>query len=181
VDDVRYGRRGADAAAPRLGASSTEVSAGIRIDAMTTEQILILAGVIVVLALAGLVALIVHKGRPFATGDVFRASRLSRGNHLFPTQVMVSPTSVVHYTPQWVGKLEHTIHMAHVASVRIDTHLIFSDVFIETSGGVSDIKCYGHHKRDAVRIKELIEKHQSDYFQTPGRPAGTVARPTTGR
>jgi hypothetical protein len=148
---------------------------------MTTDQILILAGVVVALVVAGLVAIVVRKGRPFAAGDVFRASRLSRSNHLFPTQVLVSPTSVVHYTPQWVGKLEHTIHMAHVASVRIDTHLIFSDVFIETSGGVSDIKCYGHHKRDAVRIKELIERYQSDYFQSPGAPPGTVGRPATGR
>ena len=32
---------------------------------------------------------------------------------------------------------EHTIHIAHVASVRIDTKLFFSDIFIETSGGVS--------------------------------------------
>jgi hypothetical protein len=148
---------------------------------MTTQQILILAACVVVLVLAGLVLVVLRKGRPFAAGDVFRASRFSRGNHLFPTQVLVSPTSVVHYTPQWVGKLEHTIHMAHVASVRIDTHLIFSDVFIETSGGVSDIKCYGHHKKDAVRIKELIEKYQSDYFQKPGAPPGTVGRPSTGR
>ncbi len=149
---------------------------------MTSTQILILVGACVVLVVAALVVLVYRKGRPFASGgEVFRASRLSRGNHLFPTQVMVTSTSVVHYTPQWIGKLEHTIHMAHVASVRIDTHLVFSDVFIETSGGVSDIKCYGHHKRDAVRIKELIEKYQSDYFQAPGAPPGTVGRPSTGR
>jgi hypothetical protein len=87
---------------------------------------------------------------------------------------MVSPTSVVHYTPQWVGRLEHTIHIAHVASVRIDTKLFFSDIFIETSGGVSPISCYGHHKKDAVRIKELIDRYQSDYF----RPATPDSRPT---
>ena len=148
---------------------------------MTTEQTLIAVAVVLVLLLAGFAVLILRKGRPFAAGEVFRASRLSRSNHLFPTQVLVSRTSVVHYTPQWVGKLEHTIHMAHVASVRIDTHLVFSDVFIETSGGVSDIKCYGHHKKDAVRIKELIEKYQSEYFQSPGAPQGTVGRPPTVR
>jgi hypothetical protein len=148
---------------------------------MTTQQILIAAGVVVVLLLAGLVLIIQRKGRPFTAGDVFRASRLSPGNRLFPTQVMISRTSVVHFTPQWIGKLEHTIHIAHVASVRIDTHLIFSDVFIETSGGVSPISCYGHHKRDAVRMKELIEKYQSDYFQAPGSPPGTVGRPNTVR
>jgi hypothetical protein len=148
---------------------------------MTTEQILILVAVVILLLLAGLVAVVVRKGRPFVAGEVFRASRLSSGNRLFPTQVMISRNSVVHHTPQWIGKLEHTIHIAHVASVRIDTHLIFSDVFIETSGGVSPISCYGHHKKDAVRMKELIETYQSEYFQAPGAPPGTVGRPTTGR
>ena len=46
-----------------------------------------------------------RKGRPFAQGDVFRASRLSAGNRLFPTQVAISPNSVVHYTPEWFGRL----------------------------------------------------------------------------
>src|SRR5512142_553968 len=60
-----------------------------------------------------------RKGRPFASGDVFRASRWSRGNRLFPTQVLITPTSVVHYTPRWIGRQEETIHMAHIASVKI--------------------------------------------------------------
>ena len=115
-----------------------------------------------------LVALLVIwlKGRPFAEGEVFRASRFSAGNRLLPTQVKVSPTSVVHYTPQWVGKLEQSIHMAHVASVRIDTHLIFSDVLIETTGGASAIHCKGHYRSDAVRLKQLIEEYQTAYYKT---------------
>jgi hypothetical protein len=105
------------------------------------------------------------KGRPFAPGDVFRASRLSQGNRVFPTQVLITPTSVVHYTPQWVGKHEHSIHMAQVASVRIDTGLVFSDVLIETTGGASPIACNGHRKGDAVRMKQLIEEYQSKYYR----------------
>jgi hypothetical protein len=105
------------------------------------------------------------KGRPFAKGDVFRASRLSAGNRLFPTQVAISPTSVVHYTPEWFGRLEHSMHMAHVASVRIDTNLLFSDVYIETTGGASPIKCHGHRKADALRMKELIERYQTEYYR----------------
>ena len=105
------------------------------------------------------------KGRPFAQGDVFRASRLSSGNRLFPTQVAISPTSVVHYTPEWFGRLEHSMHMAHVASVRIDTNLMFSDVYIETTGGASPIKCHGHRKADAIRMKEMIERYQTEYYR----------------
>jgi hypothetical protein len=144
---------------------------------MSNTTALVIASVAVVLAAALLLAIVLRKGRPFAAGDVFRASRWSRGNRLFPTQVLVTPTSVVHYTPQWVGRLEHTIHIAHVASVRIDTKLFFSDIFIETSGGVSPVSCYGHHKKDAVRIKSLIDRHQSDYFRPPAPAPGVLVKP----
>src|SRR6185437_17051767 len=102
-----------------------------------------------------------RKGRPFAPGDVFRASRFSSGNHLFPTQVLVSPSSVVQYTPRWIGRHEETIHMAHISSVSVDTRMFLSDVIIETSGGSDPIRCHGHHKSDAVRMKNLIEQYQT--------------------
>ena len=137
---------------------------------MTPEIVLYGVGGAIVTLAALFLLIISRKGRSFAAGDVFRASRWSRGNHLFPTQVLITPTSVVHHTPQWIGKLEHSIHIAHVASVRIDTKLLFSDVFIETSGGVSPISCYGHHKGDAVRMKHLIEEYQSAYFRVPAPP-----------
>jgi hypothetical protein len=111
-----------------------------------------------------------QKGRPFTTGDVFRASRISRGNHLFPTQVAISPTSVVQHKPRWIGKQEETIHMAHIASVKIDTGLLLSNVLIETSGGSDPIACHGHRKRDAVRMKTLIESYQTDHYRQPIRP-----------
>jgi len=120
------------------------------------------AGVLIVLVF---MLVVWKKGRPFAPGDVFRASRLSSGNRLFPTQVLISPTSVVHFTPQWFGRLEHSMHMAHVASVRIDTNLMFSDVYIETTGGASPIACHGHKKSDAVRMKSLIERYQTEYYR----------------
>lgn len=127
------------------------------------------------LVVVGLLFVVWKKGRPFAAGEVFRASRLSSGNRVFPTQVLISPTSVVHYTPEWFGRLEHSMHMAHVASVRIDTNLLFSDVYIETTGGASPIRCHGHRKGDAVRMKELIEQYQTEYYRGrgPAAPAST--------
>jgi hypothetical protein len=110
------------------------------------------------------------KGRPFASGNVFRASRWSRGNHLFPTQVAILPDSVVHHTPQWIGRREQSIHMAHVSSVEVDTNLFFSNVVIETSGGSEPVRCYGHRKRDAVEMKRLINKYQSDYYGRGSQP-----------
>ena len=131
-----------------------------------------------ILAAVGAAALlgvwIWRKGRPFAQGDVFRASRISRGNRVFPTQVLITATSVVQYTPQWIGKIEETIHMAHVSSVKIDTGLLFSSVLIETSGGAHPIACHGHRKGDAVRMKALIERYQTDYYRQ-GATANTQA------
>jgi hypothetical protein len=124
--------------------------------------------------LALLVVWIWSKGRPFATGDVFRASRLSSGNRVFPTQVLITPTSVVQYTPRWIGRLEETIHMAHIASVKIETGIVWSDVLIETSGGTDPIVCHGHHKKDATRMKDLIEKYQTDYYRGHGGAGGPL-------
>jgi len=133
---------------------------------MTGESAWILWALLGLVAVVGLIGLWVwQKGRPFAQGDVFRASRISSGNHLFPTQVLITSTSVVQYTPQWIGKLEETIHMAHVSSVKIDTGLLFSHVLIETSGGSHPITCNGHRKGDAERMKALIERYQTDYYR----------------
>jgi hypothetical protein len=106
------------------------------------------------------------RGRRLAGEHVFRASRWSRGNHLFPTQVAITRTSVVHYTPQWFGRREQSIHMAHVASVEIDTNLFFSNVVIETSGGSEPVRCHGHRKRDAVEMKRLINEFQSAHYRS---------------
>jgi len=123
---------------------------------------------------AGLAALailfvifVLRKGRAMAGAHVFRASRLSTGNRLFPAQVVITPTSITHFQPQWIGRLEESIHMAHVASIKIDTNLLFSDVYIETTGGQNPIKCHGHSKGDAVEMKKTIERYQSEYYKKP--------------
>lgn len=113
---------------------------------------------------AVLMALVWARGRQLPGEHVFRASRWSRGNHVFPTQVAITPTGVVHYTPEWFGRREQSIHMAHVASVEIDTNLFFSNVVIETSGGSEPVRCHGHRKRDAVEMKRLINQFQSEYY-----------------
>jgi hypothetical protein len=126
------------------------------------EWLLILVPIIVVVLF---VAYVRRKGRSLPGDHVFRASRLGRGNHLFPAQVIIEPSSITFCKPQWIGKLEESINMAHIASVRIDTHLLFADVYIETSGGQDPIVCHGHTKGDVVEMKKLIEKFQTEYYK----------------
>ena len=137
---------------------------------MTTDYHTLLYWMIggAVVVLAALAAVIAARGRPLPGEHVFRASRLTRGNHLFPAQVAVSPTDVVQYVPGWVGRREHTIHMAHIASVDITTNLFFSNIVIETSGGSDPVRCYGHRKRDAVEMKRLINQYQTAYYGDKG-------------
>jgi hypothetical protein len=122
------------------------------------------AGVAVALVLVVLVAL--ARNRRFLAqgdGEVFQASRLSSGNRLFPTQVAVTPRSVVRYKPRWLGHHEETIHIAQVASVTVNAHVLFSDVVIETTGGSEPIRCHGHRRGDATRMKALIEERQTGH------------------
>jgi hypothetical protein len=134
---------------------------------------------VAVVVLAAIAAIVAARGRRLPGDHVFRASRWSRGNHLFPTQVAITPTSVVHYTPQWFGRREQSIHMAHVASVEIDTNLFFSNVLIESSGGAEPVRCHGHRKRDAVEMKRLIEQYQTGYYRD--RPAQAPPAPPDAR
>jgi hypothetical protein len=134
----------------------------------TTAWWIALAAVVVVMLLLLFFWL---KGKRLPGQHVFRASRWSRGNMLLPTQVVVTPASVLHYKPEIFGGREQSIHINHISSVLIDRNLFFSDVMIETSGGTSAVRCHGHRKRDAVRMKELIEQYQSAYYRAGEGPA----------
>lgn len=120
-------------------------------------------GLVVLIGLVGWYA--IYKGRPRPGEHVFLASRLTKGNRIFPSQVIITPSSVTMFKPQWIGKLEESLHIAHVASIKIDTNLMFSDVLIETTGGHNPITLYGHTKRDAVEMKAVIEKYQTGFYK----------------
>jgi hypothetical protein len=60
--------------------------------------------------------------------------------------------------------------LSHVSSIKIDTDLLFSDVFIETTGGHNPIVCHGHTKGDAIKMKKTIEEFQSGYYKKSVSP-----------
>ena len=121
---------------------------------------------VAIVAVLGLLTwYVLRKGRRRPGEHVYRASRLTKGNRIFPAQVIITPSSVTLLQPQWIGKREESLHIAHVSSIEIDTNVIFSDVSIETTGGHNPFVCHGHTKSDAVAIKSVIEKYQSDYYR----------------
>src|SRR5437762_13603667 len=89
--------------------------------------------------------------------EIFRASRWTRGNLLFPTYIEVSDKSVSRRKRSWFRLDEMSMSLSKVASVHIKTGLIWSEILIESSGGTDPLASHGHKKGDAIRIKELIE------------------------
>ena len=102
---------------------------------------------------------------PSPDGEVFTASRWTKGNLFFPTRIVVTPQRVSRVKPRMFGSNEESISITQVASVHISTGMIWSDIVIESSAGTDPITSHGHRKADAQRIRDLIEGHQS-----AGRP-----------
>ena len=104
--------------------------------------------------------------QPAVGGESFAASRLTRGNLFFPTRIVVTPLHVSRVKPHLFRSTEESIAIAQVASVGIETGIIWAEIRIDSTGDADPITSYGHRKHHAVRIRELIEGYQA------GRVAG---------
>jgi len=93
--------------------------------------------------------------------ESFAASRLTSGNLLFPTVIIITEHAVMRHKRSWFRLSEESIAIRNVASIEIRTGLVWSDIRIESSGGTDPIESHGHSKHDARRIKDLIESMQS--------------------
>ena len=91
--------------------------------------------------------------------ETFTASRWTDGNFWFPVQVDVSPLQITCVRRGVVRKDAESIVLTQVASVRIHSGLLFAELIVESSGGVEPIAVHGLYKRDAERIKELLDQH----------------------
>jgi len=99
--------------------------------------------------------------QPSVAGETFTASRWTRGNLFFPTRIVVSPLHVSRVKPRLFGSTDESIAISQVASVLITTGIIWSQIRIDSTGGADPITSHGHRKRDAIRIRELIESYQA--------------------
>lgn len=93
--------------------------------------------------------------------EIFHASRWTSGNRLWRTTIEVTETSIIRRKRSWFTVNEMSIHLSRVASVRIDTGMLWADILVESTGGSDPLSSHGHSKGDARRIKELIETFQS--------------------
>ena len=136
----------------------------------TGMRLLILVLLVGVGVLVVLGVWMLRKGRRVPGEHVFVASRMTQGNRIFPAQVVITPSSITLVRPKWIGKMEESIHLAHVASIKINTRVLYSDVVIESSGGQDPVICHGHTKSDAIEMKQLIEGFQSQYYKASAKP-----------
>lgn len=93
--------------------------------------------------------------------ETFAASRWTRGNLLFPTRIAVNAEHVLRIKPRLFGSTQESIAIASVASVQISAGIFWSDIRIDSAGGTNPILSHGHRKRDAERIRDLIEGFQA--------------------
>ena len=99
--------------------------------------------------------------------EVFRASRWTKGNFLFPTTIEVTDKAVIRRKSSWFSRDEISVSIAKVASVHTKTGLFWADILIESSGGADPLTSHGHRKTDAKRIKELIGQYQTAMANRP--------------
>jgi hypothetical protein len=92
--------------------------------------------------------------------ESFAASRWTSGNRIFRTRIVVTPQHVLRVKPRLFGQTEESIAIDKVASVQISTGPMWSDIRIDSSGGTNPITSHGHTKKDAQRIRDLIEQYQ---------------------
>jgi hypothetical protein len=96
-----------------------------------------------------------------SSSETFTASRFTQGNFLFPTKLVISPLRVIRIKSRLFGANEESIAMSKIASVHISTGMLWSEIVIESTGGADPIASHGHRKRDAQRIRDLIEMYQA--------------------
>lgn len=113
-------------------------------------------------------------GTPFTDGSVYIASRLARANLLFPTQVTIAPDRVIRYKKRLIGSEQESISVPQIASVKIRTSFLWSDVVIESTGGSQPVIAHGHWNGDAIAMKATIEQAQHALFTQTRRPTMTV-------
>jgi len=91
----------------------------------------------------------------------YQSNRLTSGNALFPDEVIVADDGIHFIKRRMLGSDEEIISYAKIASVKVNSGVMFADLTIETTGGSQPIFINGLAKGDAQEIKEAIRSYQT--------------------
>ena len=87
---------------------------------------------------------------------IYTASRLTDGNRIFPTRIIIDDSTVTFKIPSLFSGKETTIPFSRISSVNIDSPFIgFSTIIIETTGE-GQIIAKGFTQSEVIEMKELI-------------------------
>jgi len=91
----------------------------------------------------------------------YQSNRLTSGNALFPDEVIVADDGIHFIKRRMLGSDEEIISYGKIASVKVNSGVMFADLTIETTGGSQPIFINGLAKSDAQEIKEAIRNYQT--------------------
>ncbi len=92
----------------------------------------------------------------------YKANRLTNGNFLFPDEVTVADDGIHFIKRRLLGSDEEIITYGKIASVKLKSGVLFTDLTIETTGGSQPIFINGLAKNDAQEIKDAIRYYQTE-------------------
>lgn len=88
--------------------------------------------------------------------ETFIASRLTEGNRIFPSRIIIDKLGITLKVPGFFSGNEKTIPFNRISSVDIDCPFIgFSTIIIETTGE-GEIRAHGFTKDEVKRMKKII-------------------------
>jgi len=90
----------------------------------------------------------------------YASSRLTSGNLLFPDEVTVAEDGIHFIKRRIFGSDEEIITYGKIASVKLNSGILFADITVETTGGSQPIFINGLMKGAAQEIKEAIRFYQ---------------------
>jgi len=92
--------------------------------------------------------------------ETYTSSRVTSGNFFFPDEVTLSRDGI-HYTKRRIfGSNEEVISYRGIASVKVNTKILFADVVVETTGGSQPVIIRGLPKEAAKNIRETVRMNQ---------------------
>ena len=92
----------------------------------------------------------------------YKSNRLTNGNFLFPDEVTVADDGIHFIKRRLLGSDEEIITYGKIASVKVNSGIMFANLTIETTGGSQPIFINGLAKNDAQEIKDAIRYYQTE-------------------